>query len=125
MTKNCKILQLKKSQKCNFFSLIFHEGHSSYIQEKPSTLKRENPALRNIKFLNFSQFLWVILALVDPDPADHNLCNSMRIRIHNTESFVIIVLVKLRTLDLDCKTMGEFCATKVSEDFAPCVFRIR
>ncbi len=38
------------------------------LQEKPSTLKREHPALQNMKFLNFFLFLWVIFALLDPDP---------------------------------------------------------
>jgi hypothetical protein len=35
-----------------------------------SALKREHPALKNMKLLNFFQFLWVIFALLvaDPDP---------------------------------------------------------
>jgi hypothetical protein len=33
-------------------------------------LKREHPALQNIKFLNFFLPLWVIFALIDPDPKD-------------------------------------------------------
>jgi hypothetical protein len=37
-------------------------------QEKPLALKREHPALQNMKFLNFFLFLWVIFALLDPDP---------------------------------------------------------
>jgi hypothetical protein len=39
----------------------------SKLQKKPSALKREHPALQNIKFLNFFLFLWVIFALPDPD----------------------------------------------------------
>jgi hypothetical protein len=35
------------------------------LQEKPSALKREHPAIQNMKFLTF---LWVIFALLDPDP---------------------------------------------------------
>ncbi len=31
-------------------------------------LTREHPALQNMKFLNFFLFLWVIFALLDPDP---------------------------------------------------------
>ncbi len=34
---------------------------------KPSALKREHPALQNMKFLNFILFLWAIFALLDPD----------------------------------------------------------
>jgi len=33
------------------------------LQEKPSALKREHPAIQNMKF-----FLWVIFALLDPEP---------------------------------------------------------
>ncbi len=38
------------------------------LQEKPSALKREHPALQNMKILYFFQFLWVIFAPLDPDP---------------------------------------------------------
>jgi hypothetical protein len=42
-------------------------------QVKPSVLKREHPALQNMKILYFFLFLWVIFALLnadpDPDPA--------------------------------------------------------
>jgi hypothetical protein len=38
-------------------------------QEEPSALKREHPAIQNMKFLQFFLFLWVIFALLDPDPA--------------------------------------------------------
>jgi hypothetical protein len=40
----------------------------SKLQEKPAALKREHPALKNMKFLDFFLFLWVIFALLDPDP---------------------------------------------------------
>ncbi len=39
------------------------------LQKKPSTLKREHPVLKNMKILDFFLFLWVIFALLDPDPA--------------------------------------------------------
>jgi hypothetical protein len=39
------------------------------LQEKPSALKIEHPALQNMKILYFFLFLWVIFALLDPDPA--------------------------------------------------------
>jgi hypothetical protein len=38
------------------------------LQKKPSSVKRKHPALRNMKFLYFFLFLWVIFALLDPDP---------------------------------------------------------
>jgi hypothetical protein len=38
------------------------------LQEKPSVLKREHPALNNMKILDFFLFLWVTFALLDPDP---------------------------------------------------------
>jgi hypothetical protein len=41
---------------------------TSNLQEKPSALKREHPALQNTKILNFSLFLRVIFALLDADP---------------------------------------------------------
>jgi hypothetical protein len=37
-------------------------------QEKPSALEKEHPALGNIKILNFFVYLWVVFALLDPDP---------------------------------------------------------
>jgi hypothetical protein len=40
------------------------------LQEKPSALKREHPALQKLKFINFFLFLWVIFTPLDPDP-DH------------------------------------------------------
>jgi hypothetical protein len=40
----------------------------SKLQEKPSAFKREHSALQNMKILNFFLFLWVIFALLDPDP---------------------------------------------------------
>jgi hypothetical protein len=46
-------------------------------QEKPSALKREHPALQNMKFLNF---LWVIFVLLDRDPDSE----SGPIRIRST-----------------------------------------
>ncbi len=36
-------------------------------QKRLSALKREHPALHNMKFLNFFLLLWVIFALLDPD----------------------------------------------------------
>jgi hypothetical protein len=37
------------------------------LQEKPSALKREHPALQNVKILNFFLYFWVMFALLDPD----------------------------------------------------------
>jgi hypothetical protein len=41
---------------------------TSKLQEKPSALTGEHPALQNIKFLNCFLFLRVIFTLLDPDP---------------------------------------------------------
>jgi hypothetical protein len=38
------------------------------LQEKPSALQREHPVFKNMKILDFFLFLWVIFALLDPDP---------------------------------------------------------
>jgi hypothetical protein len=40
------------------------------LQEKTSALEREHPVpvLKNMKILDFFLFLWVIFALLDPDP---------------------------------------------------------
>jgi hypothetical protein len=38
------------------------------LQEKPSALKREHPALHKMKNLSFFLFFGVIFALLDPDP---------------------------------------------------------
>jgi hypothetical protein len=46
------------------------------IQEKPSALKREHPVLKNMKILNIFLFLWVIFALLDPDPDLQFECGS-------------------------------------------------
>ncbi len=67
-----KIYRRKKiwyyfDQKLQFtLSLGLHKGRSSYVHEKPSALKREHPALQNMK--TFLVVLWVIFALLDPDP---------------------------------------------------------
>ncbi len=37
-----------------------------------------------MKVCHFSQFLWVIFALLDPDPGGQNQCGFMRVRIHTT-----------------------------------------
>jgi hypothetical protein len=60
MTKKCTVLQLKKSK---FFI------KNSKLQKKPSALRREHPALQNMKFL-LVLFLVVIFAFLDPDLAD-------------------------------------------------------
>ncbi len=56
-----------------FLSLGLNKGHPSY-RRKPLALKREHPAIQNMKFRNFYLFLCVIFALMDriwipyPDP---------------------------------------------------------
>jgi hypothetical protein len=40
----------------------------SKLQKKPSALKRGHPTLQNMNFYKFFLLLWVIFALLDPDP---------------------------------------------------------
>jgi hypothetical protein len=63
MTKNK--LKTYIWEKFNFLKL---SARTPKLQEKPSAPKREQPALKNIKFLPFFLFLCVIFALLDPDP---------------------------------------------------------
>ncbi len=55
----------------NFFHFLLIQNCNllmSKLQEKPSGLKREHPELQNMKFVNFFLCLWVISALLKPDP---------------------------------------------------------
>jgi hypothetical protein len=40
----------------------------SKLQKNPSALKRGHPTLQNMNFYNFFLLLWVIFALLVPDP---------------------------------------------------------
>jgi hypothetical protein len=40
----------------------------SKLKKKPSALKRCHPTLQNMNFYKFFLLLWVIFALLDPDP---------------------------------------------------------
>jgi hypothetical protein len=40
----------------------------SKLQKKPSALKRGHPTLQNMNFYQIFLLLWVIFALLDPDP---------------------------------------------------------
>jgi hypothetical protein len=40
----------------------------SQLQEKPSALKREHPAIQKLKFIHIFLCLWVIFTVLDPDP---------------------------------------------------------
>ncbi len=78
MTKNWKNIYswkncILKSKIAIYFSPPLG---TSKLQEKPSALKIENPALKTLNLLTF--FSWVIFALLDldPDPADQNQCES-------------------------------------------------
>ncbi len=46
-----------------------HWSLMSKLLKKPSALKRKHTALQNMKILYFFLYLWVIFALLDPDPA--------------------------------------------------------
>ncbi len=60
--------KLKKKNKAEIFYLFLNK-----LQEKPSALKREHPALQKMKCINFFLFLWVIFALLDTDPEAHGI----------------------------------------------------
>jgi hypothetical protein len=49
----------------------------SKLHEKPSALKKEHPALQNMKILNFFLFLSVIFALLDPDSESRSGSNDL------------------------------------------------
>jgi hypothetical protein len=75
MTKNGKKLTAGKKIIYSYFFkskieiylfLGLRKGPTSY--RKSSALKREHPALQNMKFLNFFLFFWVNFALLDLDP---------------------------------------------------------
>jgi hypothetical protein len=57
----------------------------SKLQKKPSALKRGHPTLQNMNLYKFFQLLWVIFALLDPDPDPLAQLNTdpIRIRIRN------------------------------------------
>jgi hypothetical protein len=58
------------SRKNNIFLMQQLQFRTSKLQETPSALKREHPALQNLKFLLFFLFFNVTFALLDPYPAD-------------------------------------------------------
>jgi hypothetical protein len=65
MTENWKKFTAAKSffyifliKNCNLL-LPRPPYRTSKLQEKPSPLKKEHPALKNMKFLNFFTVLWV------------------------------------------------------------------
>jgi hypothetical protein len=62
------------------------------LQEKPLALKREHPVLKNMKILDFFQFLWVIFALKNEHPALQNL---------KILYFLLFLVVIFALLDLD------------------------
>jgi hypothetical protein len=63
----------------------------SMLQKKPSALKSEHPALQKINFQNFFLLLWVLFALLDPEPDSESGYGSTDLiepdpnRIRNTE----------------------------------------
>jgi hypothetical protein len=76
MSKNLQDLQLKKiiflTKICNLL-ITRAPRRTSKLQEKPSALKREHPALQN--FSSLFSILWVICVLdPNPHPVDHNQC---------------------------------------------------
>jgi hypothetical protein len=64
--------KLKKKNTADNFLYLFLIKYCnllmSKLQEKPSALKREHPALQKMNFVNFFLCLWVIFALLNSDP---------------------------------------------------------
>jgi hypothetical protein len=61
-------------------------------------LKREHPVLKNMKILDFFLFLWVIFALLDPDPdpatqSNADPCGSGSKTLRSTTRLIIIKLI--------------------------------
>ncbi len=74
-----------KIKNCNLFvpRLLWR---TSELQEKPSALKKRTSSTSNLKFLNFFLFLWIIFALLYPDPhSGSSRSKSVRIRIQPTK----------------------------------------
>jgi len=97
MTKNWKLYSWKKKKKILDQKLQFTYPYASYktskLQKKPSALKREHPALQNVKFLNFFYFwgsflpCWIRFRIPNtgPDPLPRLNPDQIwiRIRIRN------------------------------------------
>ncbi len=64
--KNIELFLIKKLQ-FTYYPQDFIKDIQS-CRKKPSALKREHPALQKFKTFISSLFLWVIFALLDPDP---------------------------------------------------------
>ncbi len=71
---------------------------TSKLQKNPLALKREHPALQNMKFLNFFLLLWVIFALLDPEPDSESGSG------YGSETLV---------WDIDCIKGARYCSGKV------------
>jgi hypothetical protein len=50
----------------------------SKLQEKPSVIKREHPALQNKIFLNLFPFMSLIFGFLDPDPDPKHYSHGYR-----------------------------------------------
>jgi hypothetical protein len=102
MTKTYEILQLKNKfiffdkNIATYSSLSLPEGIQATWEV--SSPQIEHPAPQNMKFfLFFSSFLWFLVALLGPDPADKkNQCGSMRIRIHKTSKKLYHIYIKCK-----------------------------
>jgi hypothetical protein len=66
---------------------------TSKLQKKPSALKREHPALQNMKFLNFILLLRVIFSLLDPDPDSEDGTGSGSTDPIESGSATLIIIV--------------------------------
>ncbi len=85
VAKICEILKLHifYAKNCNLYISML-PWKMSKVQETPSTLKREHPALQNMKFLHFSYSIFVGYFFPTGSGSGSSRPNLMRIRIHNT-----------------------------------------
>jgi hypothetical protein len=67
MIKNWKFYCLKSALK-NYNFPFSRPLRTSKIQKKHSAQRTSTVGLQNMKFLDFLLLLWVIFALLDPDP---------------------------------------------------------
>jgi len=85
-----------------------------------SALKKEHPALQNMKILYFFLYFWVIFALLDPDPATQinaDPCGSTTLQITEVD---IIRPPWVLDPDSDMLTHEDGQSPELEEESYPC-----
>jgi hypothetical protein len=79
---------MTKTEEKKVFLIKNRNSLMSKLQEKTLALKREHPALQKKEFFKLFQCLWIIFALLDPDPDPGTPLNQdlIRIRIHSPDN---------------------------------------